>query len=238
MKFYRPLGPIKALTFDLDDTLYNNHPIIQAADQALTQFIAKNYPKTGTLGPKDWRDIKVNLLNNKPELYSDMGKLRWLTLHHGLRYEQLSNSQHQLATDACFAFFYHARSNFQVDKNIHSLLKKLGESRPLIAITNGNVNLQQIGIDRYFSHSLHASVARPMKPARHMFDEAASLLNIAPEFILHVGDNLQKDIHGAINAGFQAAWYACDRHMHLANEPASVLPTIQLDSLEELHLLK
>ena len=29
MKFYRPLGPIKAITFDLDDTLYDNHPVIR-----------------------------------------------------------------------------------------------------------------------------------------------------------------------------------------------------------------
>ena len=29
MRFYRPLGRISALTFDLDDTLYDNRPVIQ-----------------------------------------------------------------------------------------------------------------------------------------------------------------------------------------------------------------
>lgn len=29
MHFYRPLAPIKAMTFDLDDTLYDNHPVIE-----------------------------------------------------------------------------------------------------------------------------------------------------------------------------------------------------------------
>lgn len=28
MRFYRPLGQISALTFDLDDTLYDNRPVI------------------------------------------------------------------------------------------------------------------------------------------------------------------------------------------------------------------
>lgn len=28
MRFYRPLGRISALTFDLDDTLYDNRPVI------------------------------------------------------------------------------------------------------------------------------------------------------------------------------------------------------------------
>ena len=32
MKFYRPLRPFKAISFDLDDTLYDNHPIIEKAE--------------------------------------------------------------------------------------------------------------------------------------------------------------------------------------------------------------
>ena len=28
MHFYRPLRPIAAMTFDLDDTLYDNYPVI------------------------------------------------------------------------------------------------------------------------------------------------------------------------------------------------------------------
>ena len=73
-----------------------------------------------------------------------------------------------------------------------------------------------------------------MKPAREMFDEAAEHLGIAPKHILHVGDNLIKDVKGAINAGYQAAWFACNRQMKLANEPVSVLPHIALDNLNEL----
>ncbi|MGP1084095.1 5-amino-6-(5-phospho-D-ribitylamino)uracil phosphatase YigB, partial [Serratia sp. CY58181] len=29
MQFYRPLRPLAALTFDLDDTLYDNRPVIR-----------------------------------------------------------------------------------------------------------------------------------------------------------------------------------------------------------------
>lgn len=37
MRFYRPLGHISALTFDLDDTLYDNRPVILRTEQeALT----------------------------------------------------------------------------------------------------------------------------------------------------------------------------------------------------------
>jgi len=81
---------------------------------------------------------------------------------------------------------------------------------------------------------LHASTSRPMKPAQHMFDEAAARLNVAPKHILHVGDNIIKDVYGAINAGYQAAWFACNRPMTLHNEPVSVLPHVALNNLSEL----
>ncbi len=67
-----------------------------------------------------------------------------------------------------------------------------------------------------------------------MFEQAADKLGIAPQHILHVGDNLQKDVYASINAGFQSAWYACNRPMALQLEKVSVLPHVVLDNLSEL----
>ncbi len=41
--FLRP-GTIEAISFDLDDTLYDNRPIIAAAEGALLEWLAKEYP--------------------------------------------------------------------------------------------------------------------------------------------------------------------------------------------------
>ena len=51
MRFYRPLGPVKAMTFDLDDTLYDNGPVIRAAEVSLQDYIVKHYPRTAQLTP-------------------------------------------------------------------------------------------------------------------------------------------------------------------------------------------
>jgi FMN phosphatase YigB (HAD superfamily) len=42
------------------------------------------------------------------------------------------------------------------------------------------------------------------KPAREIFQRAASLLAVAPASILHLGDSLEEDALGARSAGFQA----------------------------------
>lgn len=234
MIFFRNLSKIKALSFDLDDTLYANHPLMIEAEKKLQSHIASHYPKTQTLTVKDWRQIKVTHLKNSPELMSDMGELRRLTLQSGLSFVNYQGEVLKQAVSECFDFFYHQRSNFTVSKNICSLLEELGNSLPLVAITNGNVNLQQIGIADYFSHCFKASVTQPMKPHRRMFDMASEALRIEQGSILHVGDNLEKDIMGAISAGLQSAWFACDRPMSLKRERTTVLPHVQLSNLNEL----
>lgn len=44
MRFYRPLGRISALTFDLDDTLYDNRPVILRTEREALTFVQNYHP--------------------------------------------------------------------------------------------------------------------------------------------------------------------------------------------------
>lgn len=237
MRFFRTLQPIKAITFDLDDTLYNNDPIIRNAEQALNDYIAQHYPLAAALNQQQWLDIKRKLIRDEPALASDMGQLRMKTLRHALRQDVTEAPKLSEAAKACFTCFYDARSAFSLSDSVHQLMATLADKVPLVAITNGNVDPHKTGLAPYFKSIFHASITRPAKPAPHMFDETANLLNLPPAHILHVGDNLEKDVKGAIDAGFQAAWFAANRPMVLNNEPVSVLPHVALNALEDLLLL-
>lgn len=233
MRFYRPLGPIQAITFDLDDTLYDNGPVIRQAEQTLTTFIRAHYPIAAALGAADWQHIRRTLISETPALASDMGELRLRTLTRALQHD-VSGAALSQAAKACFECFYHARSELTLTDEVHRTLAHLARRVPLVGITNGNVDPKRIGIDSYFDTIFHASLSRPMKPARPLFDDAAAHLDQAPARILHVGDNLIKDVHGALNAGYQTAWFACNRPMQLPRERVSSLPHVQLDCLSEL----
>ena len=165
MQCYRPVHPVKALTFDLDDTLYNNEPIIQQADAALNQKIRNDYPALSAMTNDDWFTIKRALINKNPKLASDMGKLRWQTLFTALGKAQLPDTERAQAVSELFDFFYAARSDFQVEPDIIAVMEKLAEKVPLVAITNGNVDTDMIGLAPFFSLTLHASVTRPRKHA-------------------------------------------------------------------------
>jgi len=231
---YKPTPKIRAMTFDLDDTLYDNWPYIIEAEKSLLHFIAKEYPNSSHLSRADWQQYKFQALRNDPELFSDMGDLRRITLTKGLEESGYSGKMLSEAVKTCFDWFYFERSNFKVGEAECQLLAKLAEHIPLVAITNGNVNTQQIGIHDYFQHILKASRQSPMKPHPHMFDEAANYLDLARGSILHVGDNLEKDVWGATNAGFSSAWHACDRPMKIEKELVHVLPNVEIHQLEEL----
>ena len=234
MIYYKKLNPIQAITFDLDDTLYENTSVIIEAERSLTKLMHQQYPVTKAVDRGFWRQQQKAHIFANPRLKNDMSELRRLSLESGFMQLGLSGNELKAATTLCYEHFYFHRSNFSINRNIYSLLKTLAQRLPLVAITNGNVNLQQIGLEQYFSACFKANVALPMKPHKAMFDAAQAHLNIPHGNILHVGDNLPKDIFGALKAGYQTAWYADDRTMDISNESAQVLPHVQLQRLTQL----
>ncbi len=51
MKFYRRWQPVSALTFDLDDTLYDNRVVIVRAENLLLEWLAARCPEMAEF---DW----------------------------------------------------------------------------------------------------------------------------------------------------------------------------------------
>lgn len=234
MIFYRRWRPVKALSFDLDDTLYDNHPFIISAEKAMYQRMIDVHPVAANTDKAFWRGHRSEVLKSEPQLKNDMILLRQKTLTVGFKALGLTGTELKSSVDDVYDFFYEQRSNFKVDQHIIDTLEKLAESIPLVAITNGNVDLDRIGIRPFFKTCFHSSVIQPMKPNRAMFDLAKEHLGLASEDILHVGDNLEKDVMGGRHAGFKTAWYAINRHMDLSRETTSILPDIQLANLSEL----
>ena len=234
MIFYKKIKKFQAITFDLDDTLYDNNSHMPVAEAAFLNELHEQYPSISELAPDAWRKHRHVALQVNPQLKNDMGELRRQVLTGVFASIGLSGAKLQQAVKQSFESFYFHRSNFKVETNIETLLEQLAQRYPLVAITNGNVNVNQIGLAHYFTHIFKASLTLPMKPHSAMFDASKAALKLDAQQILHVGDNLHNDIFGATQAGFQSAWYAHDRVMQLAKESLCILPNIQLNRLDDL----
>lgn len=234
--FLRP-GAIKAISFDLDDTLYDNRPIIAAAEGTLLEWLAKEYPRSGNWQAADWRALKRQLLQQRAELTHDTSAARLALLQTGLEMLGYEKNEAKLGAKAGLALFLERRSDFRVSQEVLALLAQLAERFRLVGITNGNVDAGRIGLGEMFEFVLHPGNGIRRKPWGDMFQLAAERLVLPSEALLHVGDHPLTDVEGARKAGCQAAWlnpaFAAD-NCRAAN---TLLPHIQFSSLSELTLL-
>ena len=234
MIIYRPLTKPQALTFDLDDTLYDNWPIIRKAEQALLQFLQQHHPDIAKGGRSAWMTARSYCVAQDQRLSSDMTRLRKAVLTKLASDLGYSDSDKETLAEEGYEIFYHARSDFKINETVYSLLENLKQHCALVAITNGNVDLHRVGIAHLFDACFQASVQQPMKPHPHMFAAAIDHLDMPASQIMHVGDHLVKDIWGAHQVGMQTAWFAINRPMQLQSESARSLPSVVLNSLDEL----
>jgi len=83
--------------------------------------------------------------------------------------------------------------------------------RPLGIITNGleqqqRQKLEVLGILDRFAVLVASDSARMSKPDPRIFHHAAQAIGARPEACVHVGDDWQKDVEGALAAGFRPIW--------------------------------
>jgi HAD superfamily hydrolase (TIGR01549 family) len=111
---------------------------------------------------------------------------------------------------------------------------------PLALITNGAADTQReklkaLAIESYFDSVVVSGEHGVAKPDAAIFRHALDALGVAPDEALHVGDSLEADVAGALNAGLTAVWLNRHGEERDASHPA---PHHEITSLTELlHLL-
>lgn len=230
MQFFRRWRQPKVISFDLDDTLYDNVPVMQTAEQSVQQYIVNQFPETAAWDVRHWRQLRDKVSQSDPALASDMTELRISTLQKGL--EQFGVANAVAHAHDIMAHFLRQRSNFKPPQDSIELLKQLSEQYELIALSNGNVDTKKIGISGYFSLIVQPGNGVRGKPLPDMFLKAQqSFPGIKPVEFLHVGDHPYSDVLGAQRHGWQSVWLTSGlgRSQHL-----SALPTVKIDQLAEL----
>lgn len=237
MRFYRPLGQISALTFDLDDTLYDNRPVILRTERESLAFVRSYHPALSQLEASDFQRARDAMRRAEPEIYHDVTEWRRRAVEQVMLNAGLSAPQAQAGADAAMANFARWRSAIDVPPETHDTLAKLAEKWPLVAITNGNAQPSLFGLDCYFSFVLRAGPDGRAKPFSDMYHRAAERLNVPPGEILHVGDDLTTDVAGAIGCGVQACWINAAENDLMQADDSRLLPHIEISRLASLTAL-
>lgn len=228
MQIYKALTPLQALSFDLDDTLYDNSPVIAAAEQAMLTALAQHVPAGEASDSDFWWQQRLKLAKVEPEIRHDIGRWRLLGIEAGLIELGIPPAEAKPVAQHGYDAFLDARTRISVTPEVTELLTALAKRYRLIAITNGNACINKMGIGGLFQFSLQAGPDGKMKPYPDMFNVAAERLKLAPAQILHIGDSHRADVMGALAAGCQTAWL--DHHQ----QSVTILPHIRLTDVRQL----
>ena len=198
------LTPIKAITLDLDDTLWPIWPTIEKAEQALQDWLARHAPQTAALlaQPAARHEIREHVNGLHPELKHNLSALRTRSIRLAL---SRSGDDPGLA-EAAFEVFFAARHQVTLFDDVAQALQFLSRRFPLVALSNGNADIHRIGIGAYFTASVSAQQFGIGKPDPRIFHAAASAAGVQAHEVLHVGDDAALDVLAALDCGMQTVW--------------------------------
>ncbi len=219
---------IEALTLDLDDTLWPFAPIGARIDQVLHDWMLQHSPATAAMYPQDaMRALRERAYVENPHLHHDLSALRRLALQQAL---DASGGDPALLEPA-YEAFYAARNQVEYYPDALAALERIAAIVPVAALSNGNADLERIGVAHLFAFQLGAREHGAAKPQASIFHAACTRLGVAPAHVLHVGDHMEMDVAGAIRAGLRGCWI--NREAAEWTHP-SLQPDLQFDTLTGL----
>lgn len=214
------ISKIRAITLDLDDTLWPVWPAIERAELALSAWLAERAPRAA----KTFADVssraavRQHVLASRPDIGHDMSAIRRGMIHHVLHQSQEDTT----LSEAAFEVFFSTRMQVDLYDDALPALAFLAARFPVVAVSNGNADVGRVGLGDYFDGSFSASHFGLGKPDPRIFHAAAHHVKVAPEAVLHVGDDAALDVLGGLGAGMQTVWlnreasdWTHDAHPHV-----------------------
>jgi 2-haloalkanoic acid dehalogenase type II len=219
---------IDALTFDLDNTLWDVGPVILRAERVLAEYLAREYPRVVERHSlESMRELRARLVLEHPAMRHDFSWLR----HTMLRVLAREAGYAETMADEGFAVFYRARNEVQLYDDVLPALTGLHAHWRLFAISNGNADLAAIGLGHFFERSLSARDAGMLKPDPRIFRKLLDEAGLDPARVAHVGDDPDADVEGARGAGVLPIW------LNRSGQPwpaVTAAPALRIRTLGEL----
>lgn len=191
------------VTLDLDDTLWDAGPTLEAAEQALFDWLAAHCPRLAARhSPQTLADHRRALALAQPDIAHDLTELRRVSLQ-ALALEVGYDAS---IAETALAIFLQARQEVELYADVLPVLEALRHHYRLVALTNGNADVTRIGIGHYFTLAVSPSESGCAKPDPRMFDHVRACLAVQAENIVHVGDDPWYDVAAAHRAGIRSIW--------------------------------
>ncbi len=204
---------IRCIAFDLDNTLWECEPLIIKAEQHFYAWLESVYPKiTNKMSESDLVSHRMHFMQARPEMHHNLTALRKDWMRHMVEEFSGETITDKVTFEAEFIevgfnVFWHQRNNVVFYEGAIAMLENLSKKYSLGVITNGNADVDYIGIGEYFDFKMSSEVAGVAKPHEDIYQKALKLCDYAIDETVYVGDDPKCDIIGPQNIGIKSIWY-------------------------------
>lgn len=225
------LASIKAILWDLDDTLWD---FTETFNLVSLKFSKADVPEC----LKDRATVMLvmgEITKQKPEIAHNLTRVRQLAFEEILTKKcNLDATEAKAASAKYFDIWYKYRNEPVFFRGVRDELARL-KARGLIfgVVTDGNADARTIkGIAEHLDGPvITAELAGCKKPNAKIFHMALDMLeNVEPHEVLFVGDSWPKDILGAHAVGMKTAYICGEPVVTPEGEP----PTMTLSTVADL----
>ena len=222
-----PYRNIKLISFDLDNTLYDNEPVIKLAEEKSQKYLHQEFNKHHQRFNADqflhYRkqliDSEKYLLDDQDSQYNNLSFLRQKVLLKCCH--NLPNAS-QVAQKA-FELFIEYRHKIIIPNEIISMLKALNRRYILVSATNGNCEADNLNFEGLFKKHYSATQGYRAKPHPAMLNQMTCDFKFNANQILHIGDSLIDDGGTAERAGCHFIHFSPFLENHLLDKDCAKL---------------
>ncbi len=220
------MSQLKAIVFDMDDTLYPERDFVLSGFRAVAAWASVNIGISESIG-------SATLLQLYSEGVRNNTFDRWLTIH-GVETEIVPK---------LLDIYRQHPPNISPFPEAIDLLKTLAQFYQIGLVSDGYLAVQQgkwaaLGLDTFFDAVVFSdSLGREnWKPSTAPFKLVLEQLNISPQFSVYIGDNPRKDFFGARQLGMYTIQFkhSASEYGNLQPPSPDHSPHLMVDSLADI----
>jgi len=229
-------GKVKSIFFDLDHTIWDleknaEETLIELFDEfgfnKVTTFTSLDFVASfSKFNEQQWVLYEKKLID-KPTLRENRFRLAMSEIGIPPENQPLDMWNH---------FLERCPQRTNLIPNAKEVLDILSGKYPLYIITNGfsetqRLKLQNAGLSHYFEKVIISEEIGWRKPQKEIFEYAQKLAMVIPKEAVMIGDSLETDVKGSIEAGWNSVFYNPNS---LTNPHQDVLEIKSLLELKDL----
>ncbi len=201
---------IKAIIFDIDNTMYSFDRAHEAAMAALGAYVKENFD----MEPVDMADLIKKCADIVTERTGDnCAALHNRLLRFQCFLEEIGSTEYQKAMEMYHVYWDTILEVMEPEPGLVPLLSRLKARGIRLGVGSDMTayiqykKLEKLGVLKYLDFIVTSEEAGEEKPTPRFFELCVKKAGCKPEECIFIGDSLKKDVIGSTEFGMKGTWY-------------------------------